>query len=279
MNAQPAAGWRLMLPREHGGWGLLLLPFAAGAALAPLPPRLLAPALGLLVAGFALRAPLLHLARATARGAPLRAQRLALAWAAAESFAAATCLFALWPRLSALWRAGLAVGGPAFTVLAVWVASSNQQRSRIFQTASAAVMALSAPLALHLARGHVPAWGWALWLVFALHAAVAIQLVHQRLERRVAARQQPFPAAAGSLPFFAAVAVQTTAALALGAAEPRWALAPLFSSVYALAEWRTLHRKENLREPLQRVGWRTLALSALHILIAVGAFWPAASQS
>lgn len=275
MTGSASVSRRFMLPREHGAWGLLFQPFLAGAVLARPEWRLLAPAILLLLAGFAIRAPLLHLARLWRSGNHNPAEsRTALLGSAGYFAAIALALALLWPRLTPAWRIGLLAGGPAFTLLAVSIALNNRQRSRTFQTVSAAVLALSAPLAVLLGQGTAPRWSWALWLVFVLHGAAAIQLVHERLERRVAARAEsgPFPS---SRPFFAAVAFQLAGGLALSFFDWRWLLPPLFSSLCALAEKRILHRREALREPLARVGWRTLALAVVHMLIAIAAFWDA----
>lgn len=275
MSAPAAAPRRSMLPREHGAWGLLLQPFVAGAVLGGAPASLLAPAAVLLLAGFALRTPLLEIARGRLRArAATDNLRTAFLWCAGEAAILAAALWLLWPGLAPAWRLGLCAGGPAFTLLAVWIGWRNWQRSRVFQTASAAVLALSAPFAIQLGQGRVPFWGWMLWLVFLLHGAVAIQLVHERLERRVAARAAA-AAPPDSTAFLAVVCAQMAAALALSAADWRWMLPPLFSSLYALAEWRTLRRQQTLREPLTRVGWRTLSLSVLHLAISIAAFWPA----
>lgn len=276
MSGAASAPKRSMLPREHGAWGLLFQPFLAGAVLARLEWPLLTPAILLLLAGFAVRAPLLHLARGWRQGGLGPAgTRAALVWAAAETALLAVSFALLWPRLPHAWRIGLPAGGAAFTLLAIWIGLRNWQRSRTFQTLSAAVLALSAPLAAQLGQGKAPAWSWALWTIFVLHGAAAIQLVHERLEHRIAARAGS-GASLDSRPFFTAVGLQLAGGLALAAFDWRWLLPPLVSSLYALAEWRTLSRRETLREPLVRVGWRTLAFAVFHMLLAIAAFWPAA---
>lgn len=273
----PAAAPQPVLPREHGAWGLLFQPFVAGAVLGSAAPALLLPAALLLLAGFAIRAALLALLRAWRhRRSAAGAIRTALAWLAAETAVIVASLWLLWPHLPAGWRIGVLAGGAAFTLAAVWIGWTNRQRSRLFQSASAAVLALSAPFAIQLGQGSVPLWAWMLWLVFVLHGAVAIQLVHERLTRRIAARGAP-EAEPDSRVFLGAVCAQLAAGAALALMDWLWLLPPLFSSLYALAEWRTLRRTETLREPLTRVGWRTLALSVLHLLVAIAAFWRAAS--
>lgn len=244
----------------------------AGAALGRLHPGVFVPAALLLLAGFAIRAPLLALARSSrSRRTGASEFRLALAWIFAEAVVIVSCLWFLRGRLSPAWLVGVLAGGPAFTLLAVWIGLNNRQRSRVFQTASAAVLALAPPFAVQLAQGSVPRWGWALWLVFTLHCGVAIQLVHQRLERRVAAREPSRPAP-DARPFLASVFLQIAAAAMLAVAQPLWAAPPLLSSAWAWIEWRALRRRDALREPLTRVGWRTLSLSVLHLALSIVSF-------
>ncbi len=265
-----------MLPREHGAWGLLLQPFLAGAVLAGLPAARWIPAVLLLLAGLGIRTPLLELARENQRqNRDSRKIRLALVWAACEAALLGACMAWLWQHLTPAWRAGLLAGGALFTLFAVAVGLRNRQRSRLFQTASASVLALAAPFAVQLARDSVPGWGWTLWLVFLLQGACSIQLVHQRLERRVAARNR---AADGvdARGFLAVAAVQVACGAVLALWQPLWSLPPVFSSGFALAEWASLWRLDRLREPLTRVGWRLVALSTVHLLLTVAAFWRAA---
>ncbi len=265
-----------MLPREHGAWGLVLLPFAAGALLGRLRAGLWPPAVLLLLAGLAIRAPLLELAReVTRRGGDPRRIRTALAWVAGEALLIGVSAVRLWPRLSPGWRVGVLGGGILFTLVAVVVALGNRQRSSLFQTVSAAALALAAPLAVQLALGFVPFWGWALWLVFLLHGACSIHLVHQRLARRVAARNGTHTLV-DSRALLVAIVSQLAGGVVLALSEPLWLLAPAFSSAFASAEWRSLKRLDRLREPLTRVGWRLVALSAVHLLITVSSFWTVA---
>lgn len=273
--ATPASNWRQMLPREHGAWGLLLQPFLAGAILGRLPAGQWVPALLLLLGGLMIRSPLLFAARGwlLTRG-PAPGGRVALAWIFVEAVLIVGCLWVLWPHLPHSWRAAVASGGPLFTAAAVWVSAANRQRSRLYQSASAAVLACSAPFALALSHGATPAWGWALWLVFVLHSSVAIQLVHERLERRIAARRTGSNPA-DPRPLFAAMGCQIAGGVALVSGNALWALPPALSTVLALAEWRRLRRPDHLREPLTRVGWRTLTYSVLHLSACVYAFWPA----
>ena len=86
------------LPREHGAWGLLLQPFAAGAILANHWTWHMFAALGLVLCGFLLREPLTILARQRFVWRTLNPQTAAAArWCAAESAAALLCLALLVP--------------------------------------------------------------------------------------------------------------------------------------------------------------------------------------
>jgi hypothetical protein len=128
-----------MLPREQGGRGLLLQPFVAGAVLGRLLPKVFVPAALLLLAGFAIRAPLPALARSSrSQGTGASKFRPALAWIFAEAVVIIPCLWFLRGRLSPAWLGGVMAAGPAFTLPAVWIGLNNRQRSCVFQTASPA---------------------------------------------------------------------------------------------------------------------------------------------
>jgi hypothetical protein len=262
---------KLPVPREHGAWGLLLQPFVAGAVLAGNWSWPLLPALGLVLLGFLLREPLIVIARRRLVWRRAGAEeKPAWLWAALEALGLAAC-FALLARAAPL-PALLALAGVAagMTVAAVWVTVRNRQRSIVFQVVSAAGLSTTALLAVLASTAAIPGWAWWLWAVLSAQAAASILVVHARLRIRAARG-----AAAGGGILGAAYTAQALQ-LAAGAAHPPLALAFVFSALANAAELLRLRSARNLGEALTRVGFRTLAVSLVHMAISIYCLWPQA---
>lgn len=260
------------VPREHGAWGLLLQPFVAGAVLAGDWSWNLLPALGLVLLGFLLREPLTVIARRRLVWRRAGAEeKPAWLWAGLEVLALAAC-FALLARAATL-PALLALVGVAagMTVAAVWVSVRNRQRSIVFQVVSAAGLSTTALLAVLASTAAIPGWAWWLWAVLTAHAAASILVVHSRLRIRAARGA----AGAGGGILGAAYTAQALQ-LASGAALPPLAFPFVFSALANAAELLRLRSARNLGEPLTRVGFRTLAVSLVHLAISIYCLWPLA---
>ena len=257
------------LPREHGAWGLLLQPFFAGALLSGRWTWLLLPAAGLALSGFLLREPLTVVVRYRwlwrRGGPPLRA---AERWAALLFALLLVCLIVLLRNLPVTPLLALTATGAVLTGAAVAAAVRNLQRPVVFQAARAAGLCTTGLLASLVSRGGVPQWAWLLWAVLSAHASASILAVHARLDARAgrSARKAVRRAA------WVAQALECGAALAAG----RLAFPLVLSAVANTAELWRLRSPEALREPLTRVGFRTLAVALLHMAAAVFALWPAA---
>lgn len=261
-------------PREHGAWGLLLQPFLAGAVLAGQWTWLLLPALGAILLGFALREPLVILARQAfvwRDRNPLTPR--AFCWLVCELAGLAVCFSLLAANVPTAILAAFAAVGAALTPLAVWVTIRNRQRSRLFQAASAASLGSTALFAVAVSTGTIPGWAWILWAVLSLHGVAAILVVHARLERRIGLRSATPPSSLARQ--HAYQFAQLPAAAALAFLHPALALPPLFTVAVHVLELRRLTSIDVLGEPLNRVGLRTLAVAILHLLLTVACFRPA----
>ena len=269
MTARPQSESKSPIPREHGAWGLLLQPFVAAGLLADRWTWLLLPALGLILFGFLLREPLIVLARQRfVWRTPNPQTPIAVRWLAVESAGALLCLAVLAARLPLVELAILAATALALTILAVWLTIRNRQRSIPLQIVSAAGLATTALLSLLTTNGAIPAWGWILWGVLSAHGAASILVVHTRLDLKILQRQsKPTPV---PLTAYLPAALQLLAAVAI----PTAALPLVFSAGIAIFELTRLPR--TLDEPLMRVGFRALAVSISHALLAVYALWPLA---
>lgn len=262
----------MLLPREHGAWGLLLQPFLAGVILAGELRWSLLPALGLVLFGFILREPLVILAR----------QRFV--WKVPNPQTPEACRWLGWEvvavLVSAAWLgravpvkvlAGGLAGAALFTGFAVWVTVRNRQRSSVFQCLTAIALTGTGPFAVWVLQLRVPAWSWALWTLLGLHAVAAIFVVHARLERRAARVRE---ADGLNRAAWVAQAVQVLAAVLFWLVHPALALPPLFTGVTGSLELLRLRSEASLKEPLTRVGFRTLAISLFQMGLTIAVLYP-----
>jgi hypothetical protein len=270
IHQRPVSGGWLLLPREHGAWGLLLQPFLCAAILARRWDWLYLPALTLALTVFVMREPLLIVARQKWRWREPKPEyasaRRCLFW----QVPLAAALFLLCVRfLPAAQFLPLAGMGAAITSVAVWMTLCNRQRSIALQMLSSVGLASSGLLAALVGVRDLPAWSWLLCGLLALHAIASILVVRSRLEQRSGSR-------AGLIRTWAwtVLAIQGCLAIALLLREePGLALVIGFSTVVnALELWR-LRSRGALAEPLTRVGFRTLGASLAHSIFTVAVLW------
>jgi len=255
----------MLIPREHGAWGLLLLPFLCAAILARRFEWLTLAALALALAGFLMREPLVVLAR----------QRWVWRDSKPESATARRCLLWQLPAAALLWLylasklpvlplailTGVAL---LVTATAVWMTVRNLQRSILLQLASSFGLASTALLAALASTAQLPQWAWWLWLLLGLHAAGAILIVRARLEIRSGAG-----AGLWSLALWFHIAVALFALLL----SSRVAVPAAVTVAAGALELVRLKRPQATAEPLKRVGWRTLAFSLGQGAASVVALW------
>lgn len=272
MAAAPARPQSPLWPREHGAWGLLLQPFLAGAILGGDWNFYLIPALGVVLLGFALREPLVVLARQAFVWRERNPQfGQAARWVLLEL--AGLLSLAYWLSFGLPWPillSFLAVGA-LLTPPAVWVTLRNRQRSRLFQAASAVALGSTSLLAASVSAGAIPAWAWTLWCLLSLHGVAAILVVHVRLKMKIAARSVAPP---GLGRHYALQALQIPAAGLLALTHPPLLLPPLFTVILHWFELRRIASPCGLNEPLTRVGLRTLAVAILHSILTIVTLWP-----
>jgi hypothetical protein len=264
----------MILPREHGAWGILLIPFVAACILARSWNWLLLPAAFAMLLVFVIREPLLILARQAwvwrdRRPETKKACRLLL-W---EMLLLAACAGVLLSAVSV--QALLLLGSLAavMTLIAVWMTLNNRQRSVALQSASAFGLASSALFAALVIQNRIPGWATLLWGLMAAHSLATILVVHARLARMASAkRTTPLPQSPVKTAWGAQWAQMIAGA---GAAAFDWKLAlPLWFS--AVANGADLARSAGGRapaEPLRRVGLRALAVSLLHGALTVAVLW------
>ena len=277
---QPAKPGARPLPREHGAWGILLQPFIATAILARDWNFALIPAFCYVFAGFLLREPLLVLFRLRKHKAS-QGYAQPLRWLAAEGAIALLSLAVLAALGVPLLELGvLTLFGAVFTAVAVWMAVNNRQRSTLLQIAAVGGLSASTFAAVLALRHDVPVWTWWLWAIVTLHGVASVLSVHARLEARIAAAKPGMEPQGGMRgKAYTATFVQGLAAIPAVMLSGDWRLAVplLFSAITHAWELYRLNQPEVLRERLQAVGYRMLAVSIAHTLLAIWALWKMAT--
>jgi len=211
----------LVFPREHGAWGMLLVPLATGAATGLLAGGEFLPLVPLIVAALALfwlRTPVESWLGTTPMrahtGAELRlVRRTALTLAALAVLALAEVFRS--GRSGPLARIG---AGAALAFLAQAFLKKVGRRARIAaQTIGAAGLCSAAPAAYVVAAGHWSATAAALWIANWLFAANQIHFVQLRIRgARAANRTEKLALGRGFLAGQAALIALLAAACGAG---------------------------------------------------------------
>jgi len=175
----------LIFPREHGAWGILLVPLASGAAVGVLAgggSLALGPLIIAALALFWLRTPVESwLGTTPMRAHPGEEVRLVRKTVVALAAVAALALgWLLWGGRHAqlLWIGAAA----ALAFLAQAVLKKRRRNSRVSaQIIGAAGLASAAPAAFYVATGSVTPMAWDLWIANLLFAVNQIQFVQLRI--------------------------------------------------------------------------------------------------
>lgn len=175
----------LIVPREHGAWGILLVPMITGAGVAFRHASQIFPLILLLTAALALfwlRTPLESLLGTSAMRAQtleeshtLRSAVVLLAGVAAVALAAL-----LWAGKNAdLWPLGAAV---AAAFIAQAILKKLGRRTRMLSEMAGTIgLTASAPAAYYVITGEFTATAWMLWLANILFAGDQIHYVQLRI--------------------------------------------------------------------------------------------------
>jgi hypothetical protein len=183
--ANPARLRLLTFPREHGAWGILLVPLITGAAIGYHTPSSLIALLLLALAAlalFCLRTPLESWMAASSMRPQTTAERRAVlvSMATSASLAAAALTLVIWlQRAWDLLLLGAAVGA-LFLVQAALKKLGRETRMRA-QLAGSLGLTATAAAAYYVAAGKLDATAFVLWGVNWLFAANQIHFVQLRI--------------------------------------------------------------------------------------------------
>jgi YwiC-like protein len=262
----------LIFPREHGAWGLLLVPMVTGAGVAFRESAHVAPVLLLLTAAltlFWLRTPVESLLGTSAMRAQTKDERREVAVVITGlSLAAATALgMLLWSgKNPALWLIGFAAA-VAFTCQAVL--KNLGRRYRMFSEIVGTVgLTSSAPAAYYVTTGKFGAIAWMLWLANLIFAGNQIHYVQLRIH---AVKVEGLRAKLARGWSFAAGQAVMTAALTIASL---FALIPQFMSLaFAPLLFRGWYYFIQKPSPFQvrKLGWSELAHAVVFCILFVAA--------
>lgn len=283
-NAVPA-GRRLLLPREHGAWGLVLLPFLAGALVAGnwATLRMLAAALAVFSV-FLLREPLLALWRLRAAAhkygsdavgfaanGPRQSERES-AKLSLLTYGLGAATSGVYLLLSLLLGPLLLLAGCTAVLLPTLLHFTvrNYQRHPALQIAGVLGLTASSLLSYLVGRGYWDEPAIWIWLLSAAHGSASVLVVHARLEA-ILARRMPGPAPTTDRRTAVLGQVGLALLLAIVAATGRpWLLLP-FLPPMTLHCWELWQLRGQVapRVSLHRVGWMQLSASGAFCLLLV----------
>lgn len=258
-----------LLPREHGAWGMVSLPFLAAAIIAPGNPFALRPAAALLAvfSVFLLRDPVVLLRRL--RAEPVRtgtadqrstAKRALTLCVAGLAISGTFLLMTLPP----FWVLLLGISGLVLVLASVVIAVERVQReitSQIVSVVGLTASCLPAYLAVH---GELDWLAAAIWALSAAHSLASVFVVRARLEGILSRRRSAPPHASG--PFFrAAVGWQAglwTALITGALLGYQWMAVPFLlpGALHARELWQCRYGTR-LQISMHRVGWSQFAAS------------------
>lgn len=253
---------KVLLPREHGSWAVLIAPVLVGFAAArggPLPAALLfcCAALG----GFLLRPPL---------QAILFSKKGETGTWAALGIACALALGGLLPLLFSYGRFGLgwfALPAAGMLTLDLLVQRGRRSFGFVSELSGIWVLCLGAPAAFYAARGSLTAEAWCAWGLSALYFSGPVFFVKMTaLQHRASAD----PRSAGELSRMRTISfVYHAAALLAAAALVHFGAAPLLAPLpFAAALAKTWRRgaQAPARVDFRRLGYQEVGYSVLFVL-------------
>ena len=257
---------RLMLPREHGAWAMLALPFVSALLLARRMTWEVVPAAAVVVGIFVIREPVVVLWRRAEAG---QARRSLWWYLPGMAGCGIVLLWGLpaWPLL------GMGAAAAALTATSVYLTVHNRQRSLVLQMASAAGLTASALVAWLATGAEWDSRIWWLWGLQMAHSAAALLAVHARLEAHIAARARSGEAHMKTRAVVAQGLLASAAAGCAAAGRVGVALPLALSAAVHAADLVRLQDPAFLRTPLRRIGQRELFLSLAFAALVVAGLW------
>ncbi|MBI4464324.1 MAG: YwiC-like family protein [Acidobacteria bacterium] len=284
-HPSPGSTRRLLVPREHGAWGMVSLPFLAGMLVGGnwLHWRTLAAAVAVFSI-FLLREPLLFFWRFQVAAnkyksnpslQPLEAQKLQEIQNARFSLwvyglvavAAGAYLMTVLPLGPLLL---LGSGATLLTLLALYFAAHNYQRTPALQIVIAVGLTSSALLSYLAARGQWEEPALWIWALSAAHSAASGMEVHARLEAILASRKPGVSSGVARRNALLAQAALCFLLAVLAVSGRPWLLLP-FIPPTALHGWELWQFRSGPvpRISMHRVGWMQLGASIAFCFLLV----------
>jgi hypothetical protein len=236
-NSEPG---RPPMPREHGAWGILLIPFATAIGVTGVFDLKVALLLGSVLCFY------------IARTSYLKGKLQWMGILIGLSFGCAVPLLFFWQ----LWWLVL------FGVIAAPLAFRKTERSVVMQLLAVGGLTLTAPAAWYAATGALDARAWWLWLLNALYFASGVFYVKMHIAAAI--RRQPFESlvdraqyGAAVLAYHAGLVVVLLALASGGVISFRVLLA--YAPMVARAFIGVVRLKAVLR--IKRLGWTEVAYS------------------
>jgi hypothetical protein len=262
----------LIYPREHGAWGLLLVPMVTGAGIAFRESRNVFPFLLLLTAALAifwLRTPLESLLRTSAIRVQTQEERrtVTLVIFALGAIAGLTLGTLLWAgRDPALWLIGVAAGA---TFVGQALLKKLGRRWRMLSEIVGTVgLTSSGAASYYVITGKFGATAWLLWLVNLLFAGNQIHYVQLRIHTaRVESRRAKF----GRGWTFAVGQVVMTATLALICQRGLLPWIALIAFVPLLFRGWVYFFQKPAPLVVRRLGWNELTQAAVFCVLLIAA--------
>ena len=272
-KAQRERRHALIVPREHGAWGLLLVPMITGAGLAFRESRNILPFVLLLTSALALfwlRTPFESLLGTSPMRAQTKDERRTVIFSIAilASIAALGLGTLLWAgRNASLWWIGAAAGA-AFAGQALLKKFGRRTRM-LSQIVGTIGLTASAPAAYYVVTGKFDVTAWTLWIVNLVFAGNQIHYVQLRLHT---ARVEGFRSRLARGWAFAAGQLLLTAGLTVACVG---GLLPQFASLaFAPLLFRGWFYFIQRPAPLvvRKLGWSELAQAVAFCVLLVVTF-------
>jgi len=248
-----------LLPREHGAWGIVLIPFLTAVAIAGRLTLAVGVALAVVLLAFIARYPLeLLLVPELYRraGSPPRERARRLAWAYGLLAATLGVLLVVGWKLYLLLAVGLLAA--LFLLFHLWAGRRSSDRSWGAELLGTVGLTLSGLVGWIAATGTLNLTGLLVWWLNCIFFCAGIVYVKSRIRGRLAVHRPELQQATHfMLGFHVAVVV-----FVLGLVYLRW-ISPLILVPFAVAAARASWGARRTGQPfaLRRLGWSEVALS------------------